>query len=174
MSEILLKDFKLRLVNVNDAEFIVSLRTDSSLSKHLHATSPDVSLQEDWIRQYKIRESKKEEYYFLAESYDEEKLGTTRLYNFSGSSFELGSWVFKKGLNEAIPILADLTTRDFAYETLGFQVCKFNVRKENKTVVRYHKLFTPELDDEDELNYYFKLDYQTYLDKREKIKKMIL
>jgi RimJ/RimL family protein N-acetyltransferase len=169
MFDIPLPGFRMRLVGPDDAAFIVALRTDEALSRHLHSTPPDVAKQKAWIEQYKERELQQQEFYFIAETYTGEKLGLTRLYNFSGDTFELGSWIFKKGQHESIPVLADIAARDFAFETLGFRKCVFNVRKENKRVVRYHQLFKPAKVGEDDLNYYFELDYSTYLKNKTRI-----
>ena len=54
-----------RLVNEDDAAFIVKLRTDERLGQFIHATSPDVEQQKAWIRKYKEREAEGLEYYFI-------------------------------------------------------------------------------------------------------------
>lgn len=172
MIEFKLRNFKVRLVEEADASFIVALRTDSLLSKHLHATSTDIELQKEWIKAYKKREEDKKEYYFISETYNNERLGLNRLYNFANDTFELGSWIFKKGIDESIPILADIKVRDFAYDELGFAKCRFEVRKENKVVVRYHQLYKPTLVEEDEANFYFELTNDTYKSNKDKILKI--
>lgn len=173
MCEIRLKNFNMRTVEEDDADFIVALRTNENLAKHLHSTPPDIEAQKAWIRAYKEREREKKEFYFIAETYNGEKLGLNRLYNFDQDAFEIGSWIFKRGLPESTPIIADIATRDFAFEQLQFNKCKFNVRKENKSVVRYHQLFKPKLIGDDELNYYYELDFDTYSFYRQKILKLI-
>lgn len=173
MIELKLREFRLRLVNENDALFIVELRTNKDLSKYLNPIDHDIELQKKWIRDYKEREEQKKEFYFIAETYSGEGLGLIRLYNFKQDSFESGSWIFKKNDNEWIPIKADLAVRDFAYEQLGLKKCEFEVRKDNKNVVRYHKLFNPKLKYEDELNFYYELDFETYKENKVKIFKMI-
>jgi hypothetical protein len=72
------------------------------------------------------------------------------------------------------PILGDLAIRDYGFEVLKFRNCHFEVRKENLTVVRYHRNFAPELTGEDDLNYYFKLSYENYLIQRTKLLKFLL
>ena len=173
MVELRLKAFKMRLVEEADAEFIVALRTDEGLARHLHQTSADVAAQRKWIRSYKKRERNKQEFYFIAESYNGEKLGLNRLYNFRNDTYELGSWIFKKGLPESVPVLADLAVRDFAFDQLGFTTCAFDVRKENKSVVRYHQMFRPSLVREDDLNFYFELPVETYRKHKQKLIKIL-
>lgn len=173
MCEIRLRNFKMRMVEEEDAEFIVALRTNENLAKHLHNTSPDIETQKAWIRAYKEREREQEEFYFIAEAYNGERLGLNRLYNFEGDTFELGSWIFKRGLPESTPIIADIATRDFAFEQLRFNKCKFNVRKANTSVIRYHQLFKPRLVKEDDLNNYYELDFDTYSFYKQKLLKLI-
>ena len=62
MTKILSSDFNLskyglecRLVNTDDSEFIVSLRTDPELSKYIHSTSTSVESQVQWIKQDRLR-----------------------------------------------------------------------------------------------------------------------
>lgn len=173
MVELKLDDFRLRLVEEDDATFILELRTNKDLSKHLSKVSYELESQKNWIKEYKEREKQAEEYYFISETYNGEKLGLNRLYNFSKSSFVLGSWIFKKGIKDSIPILADLTVRDFAYEKLGFKICNFDVRKSNKSVLRYHLLFKPKLLREEEMDLFFELDYETYQKHKQKILKVL-
>ena len=52
------KNISLRLVNIEDAEFIVNLRTKKGA--FLSTTSPDISQQKEWLLLYKEREKLKE------------------------------------------------------------------------------------------------------------------
>jgi len=52
-----------RLINENDAEFICSLRSDPYLNAYLSKSDNRISVQEEWIRKYKSREQKKQEFY---------------------------------------------------------------------------------------------------------------
>ena len=88
---------KYRLVDFNDAPFIVGLRTDPKLSRFIHETSSDVSSQIDWIREYKERESRGEDYYFVFH-YKDEPVGVCRIYGIHDSFFTFGSWLFKEGI----------------------------------------------------------------------------
>ncbi|MCJ2367251.1 GNAT family N-acetyltransferase, partial [Aeromonas dhakensis] len=59
------KTISVRLIDVGDAEFILSLRTDGRLNRHLSQTSSSLEQQRDWIKNYKERESQGDEYYFI-------------------------------------------------------------------------------------------------------------
>ena len=70
-----------RLVEEDDAEFILKLRTNRKLSRYLHKTDADIEKQIQWIRNYKKRELEGTEYYFLFYN-DLQKIGVS--YIFAG------------------------------------------------------------------------------------------
>ena len=161
-----------RLVDESDAEFILGLRQDERLSRYLTKTSLDIADQLKWIRDYKEREKKKEEYYFIYEDGEGNRLGVSRVYDFDGDSFESGSWVFRQGLELSIPVMGDLACRDFGFEELGFAYCRFEAMRGNERVIRYQKAFHPDLVGEDERAYYFRMSYETYKVHRDKLLKL--
>lgn len=164
---------KLRTVREDDAGFILSLRTDKKLSRYLSPTSNNIKEQEKWIKNYLIREERKLEFYFICEDSSGQKLGTTRIYDFRGDTFELGSWLFRADIvNSAI--IADIITKEYAFSKLGFNYCTFNVRKENKSVVNYHKKYRPEIIYENEVDIGFKLDKNAFTSYKDKILKILL
>ena len=77
------KNINLRLVEVSDAKFIYDMRQDSK-SKYLSVVNSGVESQIEWIKEYKKREFKGSEYYFVIESKNNESLGLVRLYDFRG------------------------------------------------------------------------------------------
>ena len=162
-----------RTVDVNDAEFILSLRTNIHLARFLSATPSDIEQQKKWIEDYQKREKQNLEFYFVAQNINGEMYGLNRLYNFNDNSFEAGSWIYKEHLNFSISIFGDFAVRDYGFEVLQFPFCRFEVRKENHSVVKYHHRFKPTLVKEDELNYYFILSYENYALHRDKLLKMI-
>lgn len=163
---------QLRLAEISDADFILSLRTDSNLNQHLSFTSNDINKQVEWLTNYKLREAKKQEYYFVAEIAGM-PYGTTRLYNFDEQSFETGSWLFSKETPTGVAIKADIIGREFGFEALKAKHCRFEVRKENKSVVRYHLGYKPNLTKEDELNFYFTLAQEDFNIHKNKLLKFI-
>lgn len=68
----------LRNVRPSDAEFILSLRTNGALNKHISATPGGVAEQKMWIERYLERFDKGEEAYFIAE-YSGVPRGTIRI-----------------------------------------------------------------------------------------------
>ena len=57
------KYVKLRLVELEDAQFIVSLRNYAKSQKFLSSTSTSIEVQEQWMRDYKLREKHCIEFY---------------------------------------------------------------------------------------------------------------
>lgn len=163
---------QIRTVDESDAQFIVELRTDPYLSRYLSETSISVESQIAWIRQYQIRENNGEEYYFVILDREGNRLGLNRLCNFDAHSFETASWIYKRGLDIGIPVLGDLATRDFGFEELNYDVCRFEVMKGNEAVIRYHKRFHAELVGEDGRVYYFSLSREAYRAYRDKLLKI--
>ncbi len=165
----------LRLVEESDAEFIVKLRTDSTKSKFISATSNSIEDQINWIKNYKKRETEKKEFYFIAEK-NAISYGTVRIYNITNESFESGSWVFKEDTPPELPSLAGILSREFAFEELPLlKFITLSVRKGNKKVLRYHtQVYECEKVGEDEENYYFHLSKEKWLAKKDFFLKMLV
>jgi hypothetical protein len=161
-----------RFVEPHDAEFILSLRTDPVLAKHLSPTKNDPEAQRTWIAEYKKREAQGQEYYFLLEDEQHEPQGVVRLYDIKDGEFNCGSWLVKPGADEFTAIKLDLFVAQFALDELKLDRCLFDVRKKNKKVVRYHRMFS-EVTGEDELNYYMMTDKDAYSRKIDYLKKIL-
>jgi RimJ/RimL family protein N-acetyltransferase len=170
------KNIKLRLVEEDDAEFILKLRTEPSKNKYLSQTGADIEGQIMWIRSYKLRENLDREYYYVICDNDDEKLGLVRMYDFRDSehSFCWGSWILKPNS----PVCAGIESAITIYET-GFNICKFQrshfeVRKDNLKVLKFHRNFGAKQVDEDELNFYFELTKNEYEMTKTKYQKFLL
>jgi len=154
-----------RLVNEYDAEFIIELRTNPLLSKHLHHTSQDVELQVEWIKEYKKREEKGEEFYFaFSDSNSEKVIGFARIHdiNYIEKTFHAGSWIFEKNINQISPLLSEIIIKELGFDLLELEYCYFDVRKENKHVIKYHLRYEPQLISEDIENNYYCLSKDCY------------
>jgi hypothetical protein len=158
-----------RLVEESDAEFIVNLRTNEKLGRFLSQTDGNVDEQRKWIKAYKAREAAGEEFYFIAVGEQGEQYGTTRLYHFEANSFTTGSWLFAENTPAGVAIKADLIGRELAFEELGYEICKFDVRRDNKTVIRFHQFFKPKVIMENDLDIYYELDKASFYKFRDKI-----
>lgn len=167
-------NIKLRLVEANDAAFILELRTDSSKSKFISQTDFDIEKQKEWIRNYKEREEREDEFYFIASDINEIDFATYRVYNKKEDTIEIGSFVSKPSYNNPINIIkVDIIVKEYVFNVLGFQKLNFEVRKENKSVVNYHKKFEPVIINEDDLNYYFILEKEAFFSNKIKFQSFL-
>ncbi len=166
--------YHFRLVEVEDAEFIHSLRTHEKLSRYINTTSDLVEEQINWLRAYKKREKKGEDFYIMCLKEDRTtKLGLNRIYDIRATDFEFGSWVYLANAGANASILGDLFVKSLAFEKLSFKTARLSVRKENKRVLWYTKSFNPTIVGEDEISYFFELEYDDFKEQRNKLLKML-
>lgn len=129
-----------RLVEEGDAAFIVKLRTDERVGKFIHATSPDVEKQKEWIRTYKEREAEGLEYYFIFFKNDE-PFAVNRLYHMENPArFTSGSWIVEPGYSTEDVVATSLIPRIIAFEQLGREM-EFGVEgchEDNKKVIKFN------------------------------------
>lgn len=162
------KGIKLRLVNEDDASFIVNIRNDGNKSRFISKTSPNIEAQKKWISDYKAREQAKKEYYFIASDENNEDFATYRIYKIDSGVPEIGSWVSKPGYpNMKNSIKVDLAIKEYVFNELNFDTVQFEVRKQNFSVNKYHSLFQPELIKSDD-------DYHFYILKKETFNKQCI
>jgi len=154
-----------KLAEVSDSAFILSLRTDERYNKYLSPVDADLKKQEEWLKSYKIKERKGQEYYFIIErNLDSLPIGTVRLYDFIGNkvSFCWGSWILNENKTRYAALETSLLIYDYAFDVLKFKRCHMDIRKENIDVINYHKKFGVEIVGETELDligYYYPEEY---------------
>jgi len=146
---------QVRLVEESDADFIVSLRTDLRLSKHIHTTSPNIEQQKQWIRNYKLREAQGLDYYFIF-SLDSKQQGLARIYDITEDTFTQGSWIFSSEAALGASVLGNIISSEIGFEFLDKKIEFSDARRDNNTH-RYVKSFNPEIIKTDELNIYYKI-----------------
>jgi RimJ/RimL family protein N-acetyltransferase len=165
---------KMRFVEPTDALFIIDIRTDEKKKKYISATDISVEKQIQWINGYKLREQDRKEYYFIAVDEEGENFATYRVYNIENNTAEIGSWVTKPGYKKTEnSIKVDIIMKEFVFEELGFDILNFEVRKENKSVLRYHKMFGPEVVKETEQDIFFVLNREEFFKNRNRLFKNI-
>jgi len=145
---------QVRLVNEDDSEFIVSLRTDPRLSKFIHETSSNVEDQKQWIRNYKKREVQGLDYYFMF-SINNVRQGLARIYDITEDSFMQGSWVFSPDAVLGASVLGNIISSEIGFE-LDKKVLYTDARRDNNTH-RYVQSFSPEVVKTDEENIYYRI-----------------
>ena len=163
-----------RLVEIKDVDFILSLRNHEKLSRYINQTGNEIEEQINWLKEYKVREKKGEDFYIICLKEDKiTKLGVNRIYNTTMDDFEIGSWVFSPDAGPNKAILGDLFTRSIAFEKLHFKTCRIAARKKNRPVLKYLRRFNPTLISQDELNYYYELNYDAFKIQRDKCLKIL-
>lgn len=155
-----------RLVEESNAHFICELRSDPNLNKHISQTSTLVEEQKKWIRNYKDREKKGQEYYFIICRNDNNlPIGTVRLYDFqsSSNSFCWGSWILNENKTRYAAIESALLVYKLAFDHLKFDQSHFDVRKENISVHNFHmKLGAKHIDGNELDNFYIYFSSKYY------------
>lgn len=155
-----------RLVNENDASFILKLRSDEKRSRYIHSTDNDVESQINWIRDYKIRESNGVEYYFIYEV-DGVPFGVNRIYDMHDDHCTEGSWVCLPLEDSSKTIASALIIRDIIFEYFQFDYDLFNVSFGNNKVKKFHKISGATIIEESPIEYLFKLTRENYLENRQ-------
>jgi RimJ/RimL family protein N-acetyltransferase len=153
----------LRLAEIGDANFILSLRRDERYNKHLSITDDNIENQKKWLKLYKEREINKEEYYFIIHrNSDSSPIGTVRVYDFKKdeNSFCWGSWILNENKTRYAALECAILIYDFAFLELGYKRCHMDIRKENLKVIEFHKKFGVKIigENENDLFGYFFID----------------
>lgn len=144
----------LRGVNLNDADFIYSLRVDPKKSAYLSAVDPDVQKQLDWIKSYLVGEGQA---YFIICDRNLNRLGTVRIYQAIGNSFSWGSWIIKDDAPSTIAIESALLVYHYAIDYLGFTSAHFEVDRDNKSVWSFHERFGAKRVSETDRQYFYEI-----------------
>ena len=162
-----------RLVSIDDSEFVLSIRT-SKRGLILNHTDSDIERQIQWMRDYKQRESQGLDYYFI-HYYNEEPIGVNRIYNINreDNSCTTGSWVIKEGVDFDISMRTMLILRDIVFDTLGLDISYGDTRKTNKHMQRLYRMLDIEQIGETEDEFLYKSIKSKYEKGNEKIKKLI-
>jgi RimJ/RimL family protein N-acetyltransferase len=131
--------YRLRPVTIEDAAFIVELRTDPRLGRFINDTSPRIEDQVTWIERYLTREN---DYYFIVERRGTGRPeGTISVYDVDTvrNEAEWGRWVIHpKSLGATESVLLILRA---AFDTLGLSAVHSRTMADNGPVVSLHDSF---------------------------------
>ena len=139
---------KVRLVNENDAEFIISLRSDPSKTKYMITLTDEIENQIRWIREYKKREKERLDFYFLYSNVRGEPIGLNRLshIDYNAKSGKASSWIAIEGLKYE-PIIMVLLGNELAFNVIGVDTTWGELHKDNISAYKVLKLFGYKLKD---------------------------
>lgn len=131
--------FRLRPLGVEDAEFVLSLRTDPELSRFINPTSPDVADQIAWTNRYF---DKPDDASFIVERINGRAEGAVSIYDiredpeFGGKTAEWGRWILRRNSPAALEC-AILVYRT-AFGPLGLDSVYCRTVAANEPVVAFH------------------------------------
>jgi RimJ/RimL family protein N-acetyltransferase len=131
--------FRLRPITLEDARFIVELRSDARLNRYLHEISPRVEDQVGWLERYFARA---DDYYFIIEDADSgERHGAIGIYDIEKktSGAQWGRWVLKHGSIAALESVWLICEAGFS--KLGLASVSSRTLVENPQVVSFHDSF---------------------------------
>src|SRR5215470_12333954 len=131
--------YRLRPVSLDDAAFIVSLRTDTLLNRFLHEVSSRVEDQVAWIDRYFERPG---DYYFIVDNPSTgESHGAIALYDIPDDASEglFGRWIIKRGSMAALESAWLIYTVGFSL--LGLKSIYTLALAQNLPVISFHNSF---------------------------------
>ena len=131
--------FRLRPVRLDDAPFILELRTDPVRSRYLHRVPNDLGVQHRWLEAYFERAG---DYYFIIESSTTgQPEGTIGIYNLDSGwrTAEWGRWIVRAGSLAAIESVCLVYRAGFERLDLASMYCRTIV--ENQHALAFHDSF---------------------------------
>lgn len=133
---------RLRLITLEDAQFVYRLRVDPQLSRHLSPVSGGIEAQREWINRYKARESARQEYYYIiCRKSDDRPCGTVRLYDLEQNALTWGSWILDADRPAKAALESALLSFSIAFEVLNKQVARVDVEKANHHAIAFYRRF---------------------------------
>lgn len=157
-----------RLVTEQDVDFILELRTNKELTKHIHQTDDDREKQLQWLREYKKREEEGREYYFIY-YHNGKPVGLNRMSSRSELYAVSGSWLCKPGIEPWIPTAINIIFNEIVFDILKIQLVVCDVRKMNKQVNKYHLMIGDVKIHESDIDNFYYRTKDTFTPKRDKI-----
>jgi RimJ/RimL family protein N-acetyltransferase len=164
------KTLSFRDASLDDAAFILSLRTDADKSRYLSSVSGELVEQQAWLKRYAEDDN---QVYFIIE-YQDAPIGTVRLYDPQGESFCWGPWILHSSRPSQAAMESALMVYAYALDHLGFTAAHFDVRELNERVWQFHERFGATRVAENEIDFFYSLDvkaihisqnrYQRYLE----------
>lgn len=128
--------YGLRPVCKEDAPFILTLRTDTELNRHLHSTSSSIEDQLQWLENYFKRD---DDFYFVVEELTQKTpQGLISLYDVDSDtrSGEWGRWLLLQ--NSLAAVESALLIYRFGFEALKLVEIYCRTVSENGSVVSFH------------------------------------
>lgn len=130
------KCVSLKPVEINDAEFIIALRTQKGNAEYINKTSSYLDDQIAWMEKESQDSSS---YYFIILNSTSEPIGTISLYNIEDKMGEFGRWICNGSALESLE--SALLIHQFAFDTLKLKEVYTRTLSDNQKVVSFHRKF---------------------------------
>lgn len=150
----------LRLVELSDAAFLFALRR-SPRGAHLSPVADDPGAQVEWIREYKCREGRGEEYYYVVHHETAGDVGALRIHDLDGSSFWWGSWIVTEDAPRATALESMFLVYELGFFGLDRERARFAVRRDNPSL-GFHRKVGAQVVGEDASRVLFELTRDRY------------
>ena len=131
----------LRLAELDDADYVFSLRTNAAYNKYLSEVSGTVEDQRRWIESYKTREAAFEEFYYVIERKDGRPCGVVRLYNITADAFTWGSWILDHNKPPKAALESAVLSFGIGFECLERSLAHVDVRIANQQALAFYVRF---------------------------------
>jgi RimJ/RimL family protein N-acetyltransferase len=127
---------RLRPVRMEDASFIVWLRSQDHARGRVGDSATDTAAQEDWLRAYFDRPG---DYYFIIETHRGIAVGAYGIYDVADSSAESGRWIIRPEVPAAIP--SAIQAFEIAFGNLGLRELRAKTVSTNRVVLSLNRKF---------------------------------
>lgn len=164
-------NLSLRLIQLEDAEYVHALRTDTTYNRYLsevHGTPED---QLRWIEDYKAREAALRELYYVIERKDGTRCGVVRLYDIESDCFTWGSWILDHNKTPKAALESAMLSFGIGFDGLERSMAHIYVRIGNEKAHSFYVRFgmTEVRRDDQDINFAyprdrFAADRAAYLD----------
>jgi len=160
----------LRLVEIDDAEFILALRLDPELNQYLSPVENNLDKQREWIKKHRLYSR---DFYFIIQNKKQELVGTIRVYDVQGNVFCWGSWIIIPEARKYASFESVFLLYRFVFFGLGLDKTNFDVRKKNKKAVDFYQRFGATIFGETDLDYLMTYTKNTFLERQDEYRAVI-
>lgn len=135
-----LNSVALRPVTLDDAEFIVWVRSDAVQKGYLSRGAENGAMQREWLRDYFARTNPSRERYFIVTE-EGRRCGTLRVAELHEETdyFTWGSWCLEPGLHPRVAIASYILAQEVGFSNCRKRFAAFEVHKENSAVLAFHR-----------------------------------
>lgn len=156
---------RVRLVKEDDAGFILSLRTDPNRTRYMLKLDNEIESQKKWIREYKKREKKGLDYYFIYSNSEGKSIGLNRVshIDYNAKTVKVSSWIAVEGLKYE-PLKMILLGNEIVFNLIESDSTWGELHKNNSSAFKILKLFGYKLKDDGTEYYKSSLLQSDFLD----------